>query len=80
MGSRRNHKKWRQPTLSGICEYRGIFVKGCLHYKDRFSLGEAKRRKEIALQRNSEYDSEPSVPWTKADWGSMNLTFICQAG
>lgn len=38
-------------------------------------MGEAKRRKEIALHRNPEYNSDPFVPWTKSDWEKLKTTF-----
>lgn len=38
-------------------------------------MGEAKRKKEIALHRNPEYSSDPFVPWTKEDWEKLKTTF-----
>jgi hypothetical protein len=38
-------------------------------------MGEAKRRKEIALRRNPDYNSDPLVPWTKTDWEKVVTVF-----
>lgn len=38
-------------------------------------MGEAKRRKEIALQRHPEYNSDPLVPWSKPDFEKLMSTF-----
>lgn len=39
------------------------------------NMGDAKRRKEIALQRNPEYNSDPVVKWTEDDKQRFKSTF-----